>query len=114
MPADIVELFEKRRKYLNAGRVNYQRADKIVDQLLERCAAGVSVTLPPATKRGKPEVHTLVDQFADTNKVWAGSSCSRYKIESRSLTPQEIAAQNPTPADEETGGDETDGQTAGG
>jgi hypothetical protein len=90
VPADVRELFEKRRKYLNAGRANYGKADKLLEQILQRCAPGVSVTLDPATKKGKPETHTLVDVFADKNQVWVGRAAKRFDIDVKTVKAQDL------------------------
>ena len=50
LPDDVKELFIKRRKYLAAGKANYGKSDKLMEQILERCEPGVTVTLDPATK----------------------------------------------------------------
>ncbi|MEM0926464.1 MAG: hypothetical protein AAGJ83_10540 [Planctomycetota bacterium] len=90
IPDYIRELFEKRRKYLTAGKSNYGKADRILEELLERCEVGVTLTLDAATRKGKPESHTLSDRFADTNQVWAGSSCRRFDVVVKTVKPQDV------------------------
>ncbi|MEO1616984.1 MAG: hypothetical protein AAFV88_14100 [Planctomycetota bacterium] len=108
LPDNVRELFEKRRKYLTAGKANYRKADAMLEQILAACEIGVSVTLDPATKKGKPETHTLTDRFADTNQVWAGSSCRRHDVVVKNVKPQDEAA-----AAGQTNGSVQDASTAG-
>ena len=88
LPAEVAELFEKHQRYLEAGRANYGRADKVLEEILELCEPGVE-HLTEARGRKPPQSLTLVDQFADRNQVWAGSSCKRMKIESKDVKPQD-------------------------
>jgi len=92
-PEELRELFEKHEKYLKAGRANYSKADQTLAELLKRCEVGASVVIPASGKKPPVEL-TLVDQFADRNQVWSGSSCKRFKIESRELKPQEIGEES--------------------
>jgi hypothetical protein len=88
LPPEVAELFEKHQKYLAAGKANYAKADKILEQILERCEPGVQHTLPEAGKR-PPTVLTLVDQFADANSVWCGASAKRLTIKAKEVKPQD-------------------------
>lgn len=88
LPDDVAELFVKHRKYLAAGKANYGRADKLLEQILSRCEPGVATTIPAIGNKPPVEL-TLIDQFADRNQVWAGSSCKRMKIEEKEIKPQD-------------------------
>lgn len=83
-----IELFERQQKYLAAGKANYKRADKALADLLKLCEPGVVHTLQ-ASGRKPPLELTLVDQFADTNSVWSGSSCKRFAIIAKEIKPQD-------------------------
>jgi hypothetical protein len=88
VPQEITELFEKHNRYLSAGKSNYARADKVLEQLIERCEPGVTITLPAVGKQ-PPRTVTLVDKFAESNQVWAGSSCKRLNVEYKDVKPQD-------------------------
>lgn len=88
VPADVKAFFEQHERYLAAGRANYAKADKAVKELLKRCEPGCYV-ITEGTRRKNPERIELVDQFAETNQVWAGSSCKRFKIQSTEIKPQD-------------------------
>lgn len=88
LPQDVVELFEKHLKYLAAGRANYGKADKLLDQILQRCEPGCEHVAEAVGKK-PPQRMTIVDKFADTNQVWAGSSCKRIAIEVKAIKPQD-------------------------
>lgn len=88
IPDDVAQLFAKHQKYLAAGRANYSKADRVLEQILEQCEPGVEITLE-ATGRRPPQLLTLVDQFADANAVWSGSSCKRLTIKAKDVKPQD-------------------------
>lgn len=88
LPDDVVELFTKYQRYLTAGKANYGRADRALEAILQRCEPGVEYILPAAGKR-PPIRLTLVDQFANSNVVWAGSGCKRMKITENAVKPQD-------------------------
>ncbi len=90
LPDDVVELFTKYQRYLTAGKANYGRADKALEAILQRCEPGVEYVLPAKGKR-PPIRLALVDQFAATNVVWAGSGCKRMKITETAVKPQDRA-----------------------
>ena len=85
---EVAELFERHQRYVEAGRANYGRADKVLEEILQRCEPGVE-HVTEARGRRPPQSLTLVDQFADRNQVWAGSSCKRMKIDSKDVKPQD-------------------------
>lgn len=91
LPEDVEQLFQKHVKYLQAGRANYARADKALEEILQRCEPGVEYVLP-GSGRKPPMKLTLVDQFAETNAVWSGSSCKRMKIDQQKVKPQDRPA----------------------
>lgn len=88
LPEDVQELFEKHLKYLNAGKANYAKADKALDEILRRCDVGVQHLIPGSAKKPPLEL-TLIDQFADKNAVWSGSSCKRFKISTQTVKAQD-------------------------
>lgn len=88
VPDEITELFAKHDRYLSAGKANYAKADKVLEQLIERCEPGVTITLPAQGKQ-PPRTATIVDKFAESNQVWAGSSCKRLNIEYKEVKPQD-------------------------
>jgi hypothetical protein len=88
VPADVEELFIKHQRYLAAGKANYSKADKVLEQILERCQPGVQVTIPESGKT-PPILLTLVDQFAEKNAVWGGSSVKRMTIKAQEVKPQD-------------------------
>lgn len=88
LPDDVQELFRQYHKRLAAGRANYGKADKLLEQILTRCSPGASVLIEGVGKR-PPEILTLVDRFEDKNAVWTGASCKRLAIESKEVKPQD-------------------------
>jgi hypothetical protein len=88
LPDDVAELFEKHQKYVEAGRANYNRADKVLEEILARCEVGCTHTREATGKKPPLEI-TVVDQFADRNAVWSGSSCKRLKLEAKEVKPQD-------------------------
>ncbi len=88
VPEDVVELFTKQQRYLAAGKANYAKSDKMLEEILSRCEPGVQVTLPENGKT--PPINlTVIDKFADANAVWAGASCKRLTIEAKQVKPQD-------------------------
>jgi hypothetical protein len=91
IPDDVRDLFLRQQKLLAAGRANYGKADKVLEQILARCEVGVEMIVEGQGKQ-PPQKMTLVDRFADTNAVWAGSSCKRLTIEAKDIKPQDRPA----------------------
>lgn len=88
LPAEVQELFRQYHKKIAAGRANYGKADKLLEQILIRCAPGASVLIEGTGKR-PPEILTLVDRFEEKNAVWTGASCKRMAIEAKEVKPQD-------------------------
>lgn len=88
VPDDVVELFTKQQRYLAAGKANYAKSDKMLEEILKRCEPGVQVTLPENGKT-PPIILTVVDQFAEANSVWSGASCKRLTIKAKEVKPQD-------------------------
>ena len=87
LPAEVAELFEKHQRYLEAGRANYGRADKVLEEILELCEPGVE-HLTEARGRKPPQSLTLVDQFADRNQVSRiARACSRVSLDVLEFAP---------------------------
>lgn len=91
VPDEVRELFVRHQKALTAGRAQYAKADKLLDEILQRCEPGVSLVLPSAGKT-PPTTLTIVDQFADTNSVWGGASVKRMTIKSKEVKAQDREA----------------------
>lgn len=86
--AEREKLFKKWHAAIARGRRAYAEADKAIDAILATDKPGTTVRI---TDRGKEIDLVLVDQFAHKNKVWAGSSCARFKIEERAVKPQDTS-----------------------
>ncbi len=71
-------------KAITRGKRGYEAADKAMDKLLAIAPVGTTVRIED---KGKQIDLKIVDQFADKNKVWAGSSCARFKIEAKEVKP---------------------------
>ncbi len=80
----IEKLMTTWHKAITRGKRGYEAADKVMDKLLAIAPVGTSVRIEV---KGKQVDLTIVDQFADRNKVWAGSSCARFKIEAKEVKP---------------------------
>ncbi len=88
IPDDVRELFLKHDRALAAGRAQYAKADKLAEQIIERCEVGVQLTLE-ADGKNPPRTLTLTDQFAETNQIWTGASAKRLVIKSKDIKPQD-------------------------
>lgn len=89
--SEVADLFRRWLRCIARGRKAYSDADKTLDEILRQAEPGATIRI---VEHGKEKDLTLVDQFAETNKVWAGSACSRYKIEVRPVKPQEATGGN--------------------
>lgn len=80
------KLFKKWKAAIDRGRKAYGDADKVMDKILASCPVGTTVR---TVERNQEIDLILIDQFATSNKVWAGSSCSRFKIDVQKVKPQD-------------------------
>lgn len=76
-PAKLVRLIREQRQKLAIGSRYYDAANKILDQLIPvwKCDRPVPI--------GNGQTAVLVDQFADTNKIFKPQAVVRYVLEVR-------------------------------
>lgn len=76
-PAKLVRLIREQRQKLAIGSRYYDAANKILDQLILvwKCDRPVPI--------GNGQTAVLVDQFADTNKIFKPQAVVRYVLEVR-------------------------------
>lgn len=80
----IEKLMTNWHKAITRGQRGYKAADTLMDKLLAIAPVGTTVRIDV---KGTKFDLTVIDQFADKNKVWAGSSCARFKIEAKEVKP---------------------------
>lgn len=76
-PAKLVALIRAQRQKLAVGAKYYNAANELLDQLIAVWRPDRPVPI------GNGQTAVLVDQFADTNKIFKPQACVRYVLEVR-------------------------------
>ena len=72
--ANLGQMALKHLRALEAGKRAYQRAERLLDKILERAKVGESFALPDGDEA------IVKDLYAETNRVYRAHGITRYEV----------------------------------